>query len=246
MRNKILIPILCIFAICMFVSSGFAAWTYTADVTWDTSISTIVPEWTFEEEEIISEDEYIEIDNSGNIVIHNSDGTTETVEGAINIENGTDSYNNGDVSIKVGVDEEGNLVLTEFTTTTNGLSAIFGGDGTVYLPTSITVNGEVYPVTGISEPLSINVSSGIFGRRKNTIIIPDTYTYICDNAFYNLTNNNVIFKMPTSITSIGSNVFNPQSNRAQTINYAGTQAQWNAIDKASNYATKTMAINYNS
>lgn len=76
--------------------------------------------------------------------------------------------------------------------------------------------------------------------------IPEGYTYICDGAFAALTQR-TIFEMPSTIISIGSGAFAPARNVTQTVNYAGTEAQWNEISKASDYENGrgTLRINYN-
>ncbi len=237
--RRVLYIIICIFAIISLISSGFAAFTYSTQVYSYNNALLVVTNWTFENETPFTQETVIEIDNNGNITI---DG--EEVEGEISTSGDNDTYSNGDVTIEVGVDDEGNVVLTEFkTSNTNSFYAIFGSS--VYLPTAITIDGVDYPITGISEPLSISLNSTWFGT--NTIYIPDTYTYICAGAFASVTNK-ATFVMPASIVNIGDGAFMPGSRVTQTINYAGTQTQWNAIEKTSKYenGSGSVSVNYNS
>lgn len=134
------------------------------------------------------------------------------------------------------------MVLTEFTTTTNSLWALFGN--TIYLPTSVLIAETAYPVTGVAQPLDISFLSWL---GTTTIYVPEGYTYLCDGAFENVTST-VTFNLPSSLSSIGSGAFMPARNVTQIINYAGTQSDWNNINKANNYENGrgSVSINYNS
>jgi len=136
-------------------------------------------------------------------------------------------------------------VLNEFTTS-NQQFALLGS--TIYLPTAVEIDGQTYPVTGISQPLNIDVTDPLIGTNfyNNNVHVPDGYTYICDGAFASLTQRTT-FNLPNSIQSIGSGVFMPANRVTQTINYAGSQSEWNAIDKATNYENGrgNITINYN-
>ena len=94
----------------------------------------------------------IEVDEDGNVTVNG-----EKVDYNINTDNNNDSYNNGDVSIKIEVDEEGNLVLSEFTTSNTSFWAVLGSD--IYLPTSVEIDGVTYPIIGVSEPLDISLTN---------------------------------------------------------------------------------------
>ena len=234
--------ILCVIALFLIlfliVGSTYSAWTCTQSMSLDNLISVVVLSWVFNTTPF-NEETIIEIDEDGNITI---DG--ELVEAEYTTTGNNDTYSNGDVTITIGTNDEGELVLTEFkTSNTNAIFAIFGSS--VYLPTSVIIDDVEYPITGIEEPLNINLNSAWLGT--NTIYIPDTYTYICDNAFASITSK-ATFVIPTSITRIGSGAFMPARNTTQTINYAGTQSQWNAINKSSTYENGqgSITINYNS
>lgn len=78
-----------------------------------------------------------------------------------------------------------------------------------------------------------------------SITIPEGVKSIGDNVFYNcirLTN----ITIPDSVTSISNSFYNCRS--LTTINYTGTEEQWNAISKNYNWnfgCPSDMVINYN-
>ena len=70
-----------------------------------------------------------------------------------------------------------------------------------------------------------------------SITIPESVTYIDYDAFANCTNLTSI-TIPESVTSIGDGAFYGCS-RLKTINYTGTEEQWNAISKGTNWFNGT-------
>ena len=239
MKNKIICIITCILCLIMILPV-YAAWTYNSSVELQKVASLSFMNWEFYTDPITTE---------GTIVIVGTDGTVlvndEVVEAQVVTYNDNSLYNRGEVSLTIETNEDGELVLTEFTTTNSSWTAFFGSE--VYLPTSLNIDGTIYPIVGIDQPLQIDLGSSWFGLGSSTVNIPDTYTYICDGAFASITTK-ATFNMPTSIVSIGSGAFMPARNTTQTISYKGTQAQWNAINKASNYENGqgSITINYNS
>lgn len=237
MRQKFFIALLTLFAVTLFIATGWAAWSFNNAEATATAVTNTVLEWQF-----------ITGPTTGTVIEVAPDGTVtidgQTAEVVVNSEG--ESYNYGDVTIKIEADENGNFVLTEFTTS-NESFALFGS--TIYLPTSVEIDGEVYPVTGISEPLDIDLSDPLIGTSwyANHIHIPDGYTYICDSAFAAVTKRTT-FHIPTTVTSIGANAFKPDNRVTQTIAYSGTQAQWNSISKAANWenGAGSITVSYNS
>ena len=77
-----------------------------------------------------------------------------------------------------------------------------------------------------------------------TIVIPDSVNSIGEWAFYGCTGLASI-TIPESVTSIGDWAFN-KCTSLKTINYTGTEKQWNAIRNSSNSCIPSyMQINYN-
>lgn len=244
----LLIPLVFGTAFSLAITTGHSSWVYTDDQSAALSYGATVPSWSFSESSSsapISSGEVIIIDSSGNIIIVDGSSSQIVSDGSFDLEGGEDTYDNGDVHMTVAVDEDGNLVLTEFTATNTNYWAVIG-TSEIYLPTAVTVGGETYPITGISEPLDISGRQGIFFTEKMHVHIPSTYTFICAGAFKNLTSE-ATFEIPASITSIGAGAFMPARNVTQTINYAGTQAQWNAISKPNNYENGqgSVSVSYN-
>ena len=235
-RNWFIISSILIFIILFFINIGNASWILLNSVNSINNISAYIPEWVFNNSGI-DPGTVIEVDEDGNVTVNG-----EKVDYNINTDNNNDSYNNGDVSIKIEVDEEGNLVLSEFTTSNTSFWAILGSD--IYLPTSIEIDGATYPITGVSEPLDISLTNSWVGN--NIIHVPEGYTYLCDGAFASITNK-ATFNLPSTLNSIGSGVLMPARNVTQTINYASSQANWNSITKASDYENGrgSITINYN-
>lgn len=230
--NKIILLFICIFIVALFFGIANATWIYIESTDQANVIQFIVPNWEFDVGPI----------ETGQVIVISDDGTI-TVDGQVvdnfELENPGDneSFNNGTVDIKVEMNEEGDLVLTEFTTTsTSTWSALFSGN-TVYLPSGINIDGTTYPITGVEEPLDINVASILGYKTSITVNIPDSYTYLCDQVFASI-NGTATFNMSSNIESIGAGAFNPTNSRTtQTINYSGTKAQWNVISKAGNWKT---------
>ena len=238
MKSKIVYTFALLFLIPMLFKTAYSTWFFNRSEEVIDNVLLQILDWGFTDS-IFQPGTIIVVDSNGNIVV---DG--EIIEGETITEGNQQAYNHGDVLITVVVDDEGNLVLSEFTTTTTSIFAIFGN--TIYLPTGFNIDGEIYPIVGVSEPLNINIPSVWFGFGNNVIHIPEGYTYLCDNAFASITNS-VIFTMPTSMQTIGSGVFRPARNVTQRIYYAGTAQQWAAIDKARDYkkGQGTLSISYN-
>lgn len=204
------------------------------------TISTVVLSWVFENTDpVVTPGTLIVVDESGQVIVND-----EVVEGEIVTVNGNDTYDRGDVSITIEPNENGDLVLTEFTTSNSGALAFFGS--TVYLPTALSVNGVEYPIIGIDQPLSIDLGSVWFGLGSNNVYVPEGYTYICDGALASNTCKTT-FHLPSTLESIGTGAFMPARNTTQTIDYASSQANWNAMQKAANWENGqgSITVNYN-
>ena len=238
MRNKLLIPFLTIFTGALLIGTSYSAWVSTETEIISNVVQAEVTTWEFDGGPLPS-GAIIEVDEDGNVMI-NGEPADVIVDSQ-----GHDTYNYGDVTIKIEQDENGNLVLTEFTTS-NESFALLGS--TIYLPTAIEIDGQTYPVTGIAEPLDIHVSNPLIGTAlyNNNVYIPEGYTYICDGAFASMTKKTT-FHIPSTLESIGHGAFMPDRNVTQTLEYAGSRAQWNSITKPNDYenGAGNITVNYN-
>ena len=100
-------------------------------------------------------------------------------------------------------------------------------------------------VAGIILPNGITtIDKNVFSTYPNlqTVVIPEGVTSIGDGAFNNCSSLTSI-TIPSSITSIGYQAFY-YCTGLKTINYTGTEEQWNAISKGPywNYGTSLNVI----
>ena len=124
--------------------------------------------------------------------------------------------------------------------------------------TSITIGDSVTSIsdsafsgctslTSVTIPNSvISIGNGAFSGCTSftNVTIHDSVTSISSRAFQNCTSLTSV-TIPDSITSIGSHAFE-DCNQLKTINYTGSEAQWESISKGYAWAPRTAYnINYN-
>ena len=91
-------------------------------------------------------------------------------------------------------------------------------------------------VTGIIIPKGITtIGKNVFGNYPNpqTVVIPEGVTSIGNSAFMSCSNLTSV-TIPSSVTSIGYEAFR-DCKSLKTINYTGTEEQWNAIIKGTGW-----------
>lgn len=125
----------------------------------------------------------------------------------------------------------------------------------IHIKWSATVLKNLDVVKSIEIPEKVTVTDGIFtydlenkifGNNITSVKVPEGYTDIGMGAFTFLSNLTNI-KLPESLTSIGYSAFYGCTS-LKTINFKGTEDQWNAITKGSNWNSNCpsdMVINYN-
>ena len=118
-----------------------------------------------------------------------------------------------------------------------GLEYTLSDDGTYYIISGIgtcTDSDIVIPSTYNDKPVvSIGDVSFGFCFSLTSVTIPNSVTSIGDYSFVGCTSLTSI-TLPESVTSIGNFAFQKCSG-LRTIYYAGTRAQWDAIEKGSDW-----------
>ena len=124
----------------------------------------------------------------------------------------------------------------------------------VTIPNNVTSIGYT-AFAGCSSLISINIPNNVTSigasafancKKLTSITIPNSVTSISSHAFYNCSNLTNI-TIPASVTLIDDNTCHSCS-KLKTINYKGTEEQWNAISKGNNWnknCPSDMVINYN-
>ena len=122
----------------------------------------------------------------------------------------------------------------------------------IVIPNSVTFFGNgVFAYSALESivfPDTLTyIAGGMFSHCGclESIVIPENVTYIDDYAFYEC-NSLTSITIPVSVTSIGDRTFN-YCTSLTTINYAGTEAEWNAITKYNtwDYYTGDYTVVYN-
>ena len=134
------------------------------------------------------------------------------------------------------------VIIPNGTTTVNQIGLrFFPNLQTIIIPDSVTSIGQsafyrCTSLTSITIPESVtSIGSGAFGQCSSltSITIPESVTSIGNNAFQNCTSLTSV-TIPNGVTSIGNYAFN-KCTSLKTINYTGTEEQWNAIRKGTSW-----------
>ena len=137
----------------------------------------------------------------------------------------------GEVTMNIGVDENGDLAVTEYAAS-NIAGNWFTTNATVNLPETVSINGTEYPILGLSQPLSIEVC-GVIISKDISVNVPEGYEYVCDNAFNTIScvrNTIMTFNLPVSLRYLGYETFKMDINRLTVeIKYSGTKEQFKTL-----------------
>ena len=233
MKNKLLITIITLFIGSLLFGTTHSAWVFNNLATTNNTVHVEVTNWHFNLPTL----------KPGDIVIINNDGIVtvngEEIESNLDFGENDGAYNgNGGAAtnLELIVNDNGTLSITVYDLKPN--AALFGtNDGTAYFPQYLNVNGENILVTAILEPVNFESTRILFADSQvNKIVIPEGYQTICNKAFYDCSlDDNTIFNFPSTLTQIGSKIINVSINNTWTINYNGTTAQWNQINKPNNW-----------
>ena len=233
MKNKLLIIIITLFLGSLLFGTAHSAWVFNSLATTNNTVHVEVTNWHFNLSSL----------KPGDVVIINNNGTVtvngEEVESNLDFGENDSAYNgNGGAAtnLEIIVNNNGTLSITVYDLKPN--AALFGtNDGTAYFPQYLNINGENILVTAILEPVNFESTRILFADSQvNKIVIPEGYQTICNKAFYDCSlDSNTVFDFPVTLTQIGSEIINVSINNTWTINYNGTTAQWNQIDKLNNW-----------
>ena len=233
MKNKLLITIITLFIGALLFGTAHSAWVFNNLATTNNTVHVEVTNWHFNLPPL----------KPGDIVIINNDGIVtvngEKVESNLDFGENDSAYNGNSgatTNLEIIVNNNGTLSITVYDLKPN--ATLFGtNDGTAYFPQYLNVNGENILVTAILEPVNFESTRILFADSQvNKIVIPEGYQTICNKAFYDCSlDSNTIFDFPSTLTQIGSKIINVSINNTWTINYNGTIAQWNQVDKSNNW-----------
>ncbi len=158
------------------------------------------------------------LDIVASVKVYGEDGGESTNEHSFIMD--TDTYGFEFPNCVTGV------IIPNGTTTVNQIGLrFFPNLQTIIIPDSVTSIGQsaFYRCTSLT-----------------SITIPESVTSIGNNAFQNCTSLTSV-TIPNGVTSIGNYAFN-KCTSLKTINYTGTEEQWNAISKGTSWKSGT-AVN---
>ncbi len=209
------------------ITFGYASWQFNqSDTPVEVINAGITDKWTFKGPLPIEPGQTIKVDEYGNVYI---DG--EEVENAEISYPKDQDLKGGDVTMNIGVDENGDLAVTEYAAS-NIAGDWFTSNATVNLPESVFIDEIEYPILGLSQPLSMEVG-GVIISKNISVNVPEGYEYLCDKAFNTIScvrNTTMTFNLPASLQYLGYETFKMDINRLTVIiNYSGTKEQFKTL-----------------
>ncbi len=227
---------------------GYASWQFNkSDAPVEVINAGVTDKWTFHDPLPIEPGQTIKVDEYGNVSI---DG--QTIEDAEITYPEDQVLHGGEVTMSIGVDENGDLAVTEYAAS-NIAGNWFTTNAIVNLPETVSINGTEYPILGLSQPLSMEVG-GVIISKDISVKVPEGYEYLCDKAFNTIScvrNTTMTFHLPKSLQYLGYETFKMDINRLTVvIDYSGTREQFktliaNSADKyGSGYTFFTGASDY--
>ncbi|MBR0439906.1 MAG: hypothetical protein IJK27_04065 [Bacilli bacterium] len=215
------------------ITFGYASWQFNkSDNPVEVVNAGVTNNWIFHDPLPIEPGQTIEVDEDGNVSI---DG--QIVENAEITYPEAQDLHGGDVTMSIGVDEDGDLAVTKYAAS-NIAGNWFSSNATVNLPASVSINGTKYPILGLSEPLSMEVG-GVIISKDISVNVPEGYEYVCDKAFNTIScvrNTTMTFYLPASLEYLGYQTFKMDINRLTVaINYSGTKEQFKTLITNSEY-----------
>lgn len=212
-------------AISGFFAIAFASWQFNSSDNTAETANVGITSWSFGSDLPISEGDTIEISNNGTVTING-----ETVEAEISYPDGNPSTGGGTVSMEIGV-VDGELAVTEYAAN-NIANNWFSRSATLSFPASIEIDGVTYPILGLSEPVTLDISGTLLSRTI-AVNVPEGYKYICDEVFQNVScdvNTTINFSLPSTLEYLGYHAFKFGVNRlTENISYAGTTTQFKEL-----------------
>ena len=221
---------------------GYASWQFNQADTTSEITNVGVSKWTFTP---VEDGSNIHIDSNGNVTITDDEGNPVPAEAEVTYPDGTNiETNGGTVNIDIGTNENGDLVVTDYSATdVNGNSVLIGGNSSVSFPESIVINGNEYPVVAINTPVTISASNGAFWAGSTcSITVPNGYVSICDNAFQNVSastgflqsQTTFTYHLPSSLEYLGNHAIKLNvAGGSVKVQYAGTRDEFIALVNAS-------------
>ena len=209
------------------ISFGYASWQFNkSDAPTEVVNAGVTNKWTFHDPIPIEPGQTIKVDENGNVSI---DG--QTIENAKITYPKDQDLNGGEVTMNIGVDENGDLAVTEYAAS-NIAGNWFTTNAIVNLPESVSINGTEYPILGLSQPLSMEVG-GVLISKNISVNVPEGYKYVCDKAFNTIScvrNTTMTFNLPASLEYLGYQTFKMNINRLTVeISYSGTKEQFKTL-----------------